>query len=200
MSRKRLSHDEFEGVARAASLGGAAERLALVEQLEPLIQSSAKRAAAIASLRGFRSLELADLEQEARCLVLKMLPNWDAGKGDALVYFSFRVPKKILEIVKWTARHAPAGESIEADPALAHHVDGLTGEEGIELEELDEALRSAMEGMSKRHKYIMWRAYWLDEDDHAIAKTLGIPVASLRQQRYRALRRLKAALSNIPAR
>lgn len=200
MSAARISQDEFEGVARAASLGGAAERLALVEQLEPLIQSSAKRAAAIASLRGFRSLELADLEQEGRCLVLEMLPNWDAGRGDALVYFAFRVPKKVLEIVKWTARHAPAGESVETDPTLARHVESLTGEEDIELEELDEALRSAMGGMTYRHRHILWRAYWLDEDDHAIAKMLGIPAANVRQQRYRALRRLKAALSNIPAR
>lgn len=200
MSAARLSHEEFEGVARAASLGGAAERLALVEQLEPLIQSSAKRAAAIASIRGFRSLELADLEQEGRCFVLEMLPSWEPRKGDALVYFAFRVPKKIFECLKWTARHAPSGESIETSPALSHVVEGLTGEEDIELEELDEALRSAMEGMSKRHRYIMWRAYWLDEDDHTIAKTLGIPADSVRQQRYRALRRLKAALSNIPAR
>lgn len=200
MSRKKLSPEEFEVIALAARTGGAAERLALVERLEPMIQSSAKHAAAIASLRGFRSLELADLEQEGRCVVLELLPRWNPEKGNALGFFLFRVSNRVSEGLKWTARHAPAGNSIETDPALSWHVDSLTGEEGIELEELDEALRSAMEGMSKRHKYIMWRAYWLDEDDHAIAKTLGMPVDSVRQQRYRALRRLKAALSNIPAR
>lgn len=185
----------FEAVAVAAREGGAAERLALVERLEPMIQRSAKSMAAIALRRGIRSLDLEDLQQEGRRLVLEQLPMWEPGRGSALAFFSFTVRAKVQELLYWTLRHAPGGMSVDQDPALARQVENISGAADVAFDELDAELKLALLQLNAGWRYILYRFYWLDEDDAQVGEALGMRGVDVQQRRYRALRQLRKSLS-----
>lgn len=163
-------------------------RCELVDRLLPLIDGTT--AHALRSGMTYGIIERDDLHQQAFYYLLYLIPRYDPALGHAIQYFVFRVRSKMLMYVRSEVRKRvrliePVSPDVIQPP--------IAPPDRIDLG-WEYTTQRALEALSQAHRNLLQLAYVYDLSDLQIAQLTGRNVPSVRQQRYRALRRMKELL------
>lgn len=186
----------IEALAIAARAGNREAQAQLLEQLEPLVQGTARRVARRARRLGLE-LELEDLLQEARAALLQLMAWCDPRLGSPLAFFTLRLRARLAQRVQAQARRRPPGRRLawhdDAAVVLAEALSARLYREAHDWEQSGAAaaLHEALGSLSPRHKRVLFLYYWRQLGDEGVAAALAVSIPAARQLRYRALSHLR---------
>ena len=210
--RDMTEHDEIVATERrarlaaltcAAGAGDARATERLLVQLAPLVRSAARRAHHRAVRHGAGStLDVDDLEQEARLALVELAAGYRPESGSALLYFLNRLPvrlrRRVRRVVRqqapWLAR-ASWGEVNGALDATSERL--LAAAEGGAADDQSEALRAAFDRLALRDRRILYLRFWRQRTNAEVARALDISQPSAHRAVERALRHLRIELARL---
>lgn len=174
--------DALNALAQRATYDPEA-KAALITQLNPLINGAVYRA----SLHT-RLIDREDIRQQTLYYLLYLIARYDITKGHALLYFSLRLKQKVIQYVrrevKFSLEPFPLSEVRDIPPARPDAID-LGWEHSTQR---------ALNSLSQGQRIVIDLAYVHDLSDPQIARLIGKDIPAVRQQRYRALRKMRKLL------
>lgn len=195
-------YDEVESLGARIAQGDEIARRRLLAALDPMVRGEARRSGMHAFRVGVADvLEVADLEQEARLEMWRLMDGYDPSRGPALAFFRMRVRSRLRKCVEAAARRQWPGRRVSWEAGGADVVADALGAqvarerlvaESREAARLD--LHAALSALSPRHQRVLALMHWRQVDQATIARAMGISEPAVRQLHRRALAALRARL------